>query len=314
MSRREAERTDLAWPVPDLAGVDSVSALLGREENTQAWLYYLFLAMPIAAIVVAGSRRARGRHDPDGRDASLVALGLMVLALSLLFLRGSLEARFGDMAPPVAVIGAALLATSTKPSPGRVPRSARSSAAIVVLIVTAACVWELQSVRTELLRAGFLTSPVAVARQADRISRELVALPAAMRGSPGASVSMQAAQYLHDCTRPTDRVLIVGFAPEVLVFAERRFAGGRATFVPGFYMDERYSLNAVARLEAESAPIALAEPEPYYAAFPLLADYLRSRYEDAGTLTVDGGRSLRVLAQRARAGRFVGQAGWPCFQ
>ena len=39
----------------------------------------------------------------------MLALAVMTAALSIVFLRGNLEARFGDMAAPVAVLGAGLM-------------------------------------------------------------------------------------------------------------------------------------------------------------------------------------------------------------
>lgn len=312
MSRREAQRTDLAWPVPVLSPAPSAAALLEREENTQAFLYYLFLAVPVIG-VVAGGRALRARGKGGDKAAALVALGIMTGALAALFLRGSLEARFGDMAPPVAVLGAGLAALIGQPGwRGGGVRAAAGLMALALFVLAAASIWALQSVRTELLRSGLLQSPLAVVRQARRVSAELAALPDAIREA-GASPSARAAAYLHACTMPTDRVLVVGFAPEVLALADRRFAGGRPTVIPGFYENPRYTRMTLRRLESESVPLVLAEPEPYYAAFPELVGYLRRNYDDRASIPVDGERELRVLARRGRVSRPYGPGKWPCF-
>ncbi len=312
MSQHESYLTRLNWPLADLTGADSVPALLAREENTQAWLYYLFLALPIAAIAIGVVHRGRRVPDTAGRNAALIALGLMTLVLSRFFLRASLEARFGDMAPPVAVTAAVLLATATARRGSRLlPWLARATAAVTVLIVTLSCVWVLQSVRSELFVSKLLSGPTAIAQRASQVSQELAGMPTTLRVS-GPTDRMEAARYLHDCTRPTDRVLVVAYTPEVLAFAERLFAGDRATFVHGFYADERYTRRAIESLARESVPIVLAESSPQYEENPLLANYLRSRYVEAGTVLANG-LPMRVLAQRAKTTRQFGSAGLPCF-
>ncbi len=314
MGQREAERTDLDWPVPELAGASSLGDLLEREANTQAWIYYLFLAMPVLALVVAASGWRPGRAGPPVvPPAAMLSLGLMTFMLSHFFLRGSLEARFGDMAPPVAVLGAGLLASACGGRHRRLlARVVTGGAAVLVLAVTGLSIWTLQSVRTELLAAKLTDSPAHLVERTRRISQELVALPAALRETDG-DARMGAAVYLNRCTDPDDRVLVVGYAPEALAFSERLFAGGRVSFLHGFYMDERYSRFAIAQLERHPAPIALADPEPYYRKFPLLPDYLVRHYEEAGMTSI-GGRPMRVLVRKGFAGRPTGPSGLPCFR
>lgn len=317
MSAREADRTDILWPVPSFDGVATVAAAFAVEANTEAWLYYVFLAIPVITVasVAIGWRRQRRL---DAADPALLALAVMTLMLSFVYLRGSLEARFGDMAPPVAVLGAVLLARGLGVGAAvgvRAPlrRAAAGAVTLVVLAVTGASIWHLQSVGTELAITGLSASPVAVVRRSLHVSSELSRLPAAVWAEPGDRRTQIAVQYLNRCTAPSDRVLMLAFAPDVLAFADRRFAGGRWSFIPGFYMDERYSTYAIQRLEAERVPLALAEPEGFYEEFPGLATYVRDRFAEVGTLTLDGDRTLRILADRNRRWHPYGPAGWPCF-
>jgi hypothetical protein len=314
MGQRESQRTDIEWPVPSMAPGDSVRAVLAREENTQAWLYYLFLAVPALGVGSTVIRLARRESDADGRRATVLALSAMTAVLCATFLRGSLEGRFGDMAPPVAVVGATLIAASV--GGGRRPlgwRVGRGALAAAIVVVTTVCVWSLQSVGAELARARLLDSPFEVATRAGGVSRELALLPNALRARPDASPSMQTADYLFRCTVPSDRVLVVAYAPEIFAFSERLFAGGRATFVPGFYADAGYEIHAVTRLERESVPLALADVEAETAEFPLVDAYLRTHFVDSGTIEIDGGRRLRLLAHRGLVGRPSGRDARPCF-
>src|SRR5688572_7817151 len=178
MGAREAQRTQIAWPVPELDVTASISANFEREANSEAWLYYLFVGLGWGAALAAALRLRRGA---DERDAAMLAIGLMTIPLSLFFLRGSLEARFGDMGPPVAIAAAWFCAIAVEGAHrGLVRRAVVGGLAIAVLGFSAVAIWSLQSVRTELLRAGLLTSPIAVVKQGVRISQELSGLPDAL--------------------------------------------------------------------------------------------------------------------------------------
>ena len=315
MGRREAERTDISWPTIDTSPLNGLSGWFELEANAEAWLYYLFLSVPLLALLLVWrQRRALTPTAP-----ALLAIAVMSVAVNQSFLRGSLEARFGDAAAPVAVLGAAVIVGGPR-RPGRfVIRGLRFATVAVILTGTTGAVWALGSVRSELGRSGLTRSPMAVARQAARVSNELGALPAAAWTEADPTPSVRAAQYLHQCTRPNDRILIMSYAPELLVLADRRFAGGRATTIPGFYEAAAYERVTMSRLRQESVPIVLTEDgaiyeDDYPASFPLLHAYLQREYEEAGALDVNGGHRLRVFARRGvpPASRF-GRDGWPCF-
>ena len=313
MGRRDAQRTSIAWPVPSIDITQTVTANVEREENTQAWLYYLFIAVAWLGPGLALARLRRGIAT-DVRDVPMLAVGVMTVLLTFYFLRGSLEARFGDMGPPLAVLSAWLLTMSAEGAHRPWLRRLTSAAVAALLLgVTAKAIWVLQSGRTELLRSGLLKSPVAVVVQGYRVSQQLAGMPDSLRGQDVSSPSGRAAFYLHECTRPTDRIMVVSYAPEVGGLSDRRFGGGRAMFQPGFFDEERYSRYLLDRLGRQSVPLVLAEDEPYYAGFPLLVDYLRQAYTEQGRIEIDGGRRLRVLARRGVPSRPFGPAGLPCF-
>lgn len=313
MSRREAQRTDLPWPVLTWPGFDSIGQVFEQEANAEAWLYYLFLLTPVLGVLLAVAALRRGGSRVEGTPAALLALSLMTFALAVFFLRGSLEARFGDLAAPLAVLAAGLAAIPIEPSfRGAAQRVLGGTVALALLAPTALAIWSLQSVRTELDRSGLSRSPLAVARQGQRVFAEMGRLPAGLRGGD-ASPSGRAAAYLRVCTGEGDRVMVVGYAPEVIALSERPFAGGRSIFLPGFYEHERYGLYLLDRLARQSVPLILAETEPYYAAFPRLPDHLRSKYVEAGTIPIDGGVQLRILARRGPSRGAYGPGKWPCF-
>ena len=108
--------------------------------------------------------------------------------------------------------------------------------------------------------------------------------------------------------------MVVTYAPEVGGLSDRRFAGGRAMFRPGFFDDERDSRFLLDRLARQSVPLVLAEDEPYYAGFPqargLPAADLHRAGADRNRRRTD---SLRMLAKVGVPSRPFGPAGLPCF-
>ena len=307
MSRNEYERTQIGWPVVTLDGL-SPFALFETDENAEAWIYYLFLIVPILVVGVAGWRR-RGRENTASETAALVAVSLMTAALWYSFLRGNLSARFGDMAPPVAVLAAWLLSRSIS-GPPSLRTVAAGASAMAAFALTVLCTSRTGSVVSE-LRTSRLLEPRHTFARLSQISTELAAMPRSLREAQAAD-RMQAADYLYRCTRPADRVLVVGYYTDVPAFAERLFAGGRPTFVVGFYADDRYMRETIARLESQSVPIVLGGAEVDYQEFHLLGDYLHARYDHVGEVSSTEG-PLRVFVRRGRNGTPTGPNGLPCF-
>ncbi len=314
MGQRETVRTDIGWPT---AVFDDVApdAWFAEEQNADAWLYYMFAVVPLVSLAAAALRTA-GRA-PLAHDPAILALAGMTLLVFPMFLRGNLAARFGELAPPVAVLAAALLGRSFARGVWRTPPIVRRSAAVVAVTALAGTTLAVATVGAwphELAQSGFTESPRAVAGQTARIFRELGALPASVWTDPEPQRSMLAAQYLNRCIAPDDRVFIASYAPEIIAFADRRFAGGRVTIVPGFYAEDTYGPVTMARLSARPPLVVLVEDD-YLFEFPRLREWLNREYVEGGVIDVDGGRTLRLLAsgRRTPAGTF-GAGGWPCFR
>jgi hypothetical protein len=309
MSRNEYERTRIGWPALSLDGVQSPMAVFATDNNAEVWIYYLFLAVPILAAGIAARRLIRD-GDREGHAAAVVALSLMTAALWYSFLRGNLAVRFGEMGPPVAVLAAWLLLLAVARGRAWSQRVLTASVALAVLLVTVACVWRLGSVAGE-LRTARLLEPLDVFARTQQISHDLAEMPRALREAEAAA-RMQAPDYLHRCTRPTDRVIAVGYYPDVPAFSDRLFAGGRVTFVVGYYAHERYMRETIAKLKSQSVPIVLAGFELDDPRFQMLNEYVRAHYADAGEVVSSTGR-LRVWARRGSSETSSGPNGLPCF-
>jgi hypothetical protein len=267
--------------------------------------------VPAVVFGVTAWKLIRGGSEPQAPAAALIALSLMTALLAHYFLRGNLAARFGDMGPPMAVLAAYLLFASTRRLTADWRRAlAGAAVAVAVFVITVLCTWQLASVSGE-LRTARLLEPADVFARARQVSQDLVTMPASLR-EVQAGERIQASAYLHQCTKPTDRVLVMGYATDVLAFSERLFAGRRASFFIGFYADERYEKETVASLQATSVPIVLGGDLLDDGRLPLIVNYLRSHYDEVGTVKYYASE-LRVLARRGLAAQPPGPGGLPCF-
>jgi hypothetical protein len=124
----------------------------------------------------------------------------------------------------------------------------------------------------------------------------------------------QAARYVAECTSPDDYLMVAAEAPEVNVFARRRFAAGQGALAMGLYTSPDDQRRALAKLAGQSVPIVLAEASRYQSEFvftyPLLADYISEHYRQAGT--IDGRFLVFVDASRTPK-RADPYSGLPCF-
>jgi hypothetical protein len=307
MSRAEYLRTRIEWPALSRDGVQSAIGLFATENNAEAWIYYLFIALPVLAAGIAAWQLVRDRQRD--RMVAILAVSVMTAALWYSFLRGNLGARFGEMGPPVAVLGAWLLSMTLAPSPW--PRRLLIGiSALVVTYVTVACIWRLGSVPGE-LRTSHLLEPQDVIARLRQISDELGAMPRSLRESEAAG-RMQASDYLYRCTKPTDRVIAFGYYADVLAFSDRLFAGGRATFVVAYYLDPLYTQEIVTRLRSQSVPIFLAGPDLDHDGYRLVADYVHEHYDNVGEVISSQG-PLRVWTRRGSSATTSGPNGLPCF-
>ena len=307
MSRAEYLRTRIGWPTLSYDDVQSAIGLFSTEHNATVWIYYLFLAVPVLAVVIAATQLVRdGQRD---RMIAIVALSVMTAALWYSFLRGNLGARFGEMGPPVAVLGAWLWSMTLAPAPW--PRLlVKGVSALAVMYLTVACIWRVGSVTGE-LRSSRLLEPQDVIARMKQNSVDLTAMPRSLRESEAAG-RMQASDYLHRCTKPTDRVIAFGYYADVPVFAERLFAGGRASFVVAYYRDPLYTREIIARLQSQSVPIVLAGPDLDHEGYRPVADYIRAHYDNHGQVISSQG-PLRVWTRRGLSGTPSGPNGLPCF-
>jgi hypothetical protein len=310
---RRTERIDLGF-VSHSENGQRLGALtfLSEEQNAVQWLYYVHFGVPIAVLGIVWWRR--DTLTADVRHA-LTAWAVMALVVAPLFLRGNTGARFGDMVPLTAALAAGVCAIEFRRHGSALLQASRVVIMVVIIGASMQSVWAVGNVMHELDVSGWLYSPQAVVSQAARRWTELGALPNAYwQGTPD-SPSIAAVQYLHACTRSLDRVLVISYQPELLPLADRRFAAGRASLIPGLLTDDDHQRQMVDTWNGQSVPIVLVEPaEEHVHEIPIVYKHLIERYVDRGPMPVNGGLALHIYADRTRTPTGVyGPQSWPCF-
>jgi hypothetical protein len=312
-TQNERRRTNLRWP--QFTAADGVNEFFADEKNAAAWLYYVSLLIPPLALAALFWAPTPPGLDARQMRAVVVSLALLAAVLNWFFLRGNLPGRIGDLGAPIAIL-AAWLATTARAAPRAVKTAAWTMTALV-LIPTALSIGTIGSVWHELDTTGFRDSFKKIGRRIYTVTTELAALPS---GGPVFAAAPNAADYLRACTNPTDHVLVIADAPEILAMAERPFAAGQITFRPGFFTLERDQQLMLERLRGQFVPVVLTdEEEPYLKNFaaqlPLIHAYVTQHYELVGELPALAGDPVRVLVRRGHpAARHYGDTGLPCFR
>ena len=319
LSQREAERTPLlGWPTFVLGSDVQATRLLADEANATAWLFYTtWLVAPIALLLVW----RQAQRSERSLWPAVAALAVTSLFAARFFLRGNITARLGDVGPLFACLFAYVChaATAGRAADTMLWRTARTAPVLVVLAGTIVSVGTIGSVGSQ-LRTGRLTGSWRDAWQHTQdVARELQADPQAEVDAAKEGDPLLLAQYLNRCTRPSDRIVLMAYRPELLPFAQRSFGAGRLSVIPTYVLNERYQREAVAWWEREQVPIVLVEFEAFYdgasTTAPIMRDFLLRQYIAAGIADPREGRPLKLFLRRDLTPKSsFGAASLPCLR
>ena len=289
-------------------------------------LFCLVYSLPLAAIGVVVYRRARRRESAGADEATRIfALACLTVLANIGMLRDPLDVRIPDVLVLPAIVGAWLVGAACSSHGWRWARlrdqwsallagdmSTRSvahavfrggSALAAILGLGAACVAaaSLGNLGLRIERAGFEEGvSAAILEGVADAHRELSTSPATVGWLVASSERIRSlVHYLHDCTRPIDRVFVSGFSPDVIFFSGRGFAGGHLMYVQGSHGSTRSQRQTVDRLRRQSVPIALlhADTGEYP---PRVADYFSEWYRPVATIDPASFQGLTVLVDRRR--------------
>lgn len=294
--------------------------------NAVAWLYYTLVVLPFVVALVWAWRFRSPVYDRARMRQTVPIVWPLVIMMALLavgFLsRGTTEARLADVTVPAGLLVAWLLC----PSNERVPHSGRTGRLAVLARVTAALVlvistWTigvLGAVTATADRSGFLDGPSKIADRGRTVRDTLSATPPVYSLVGHADTPFtRLALWVHRCTLPSDRLLVIGNMPELYFFSGRLMAGGHAWFVPGYGTSREAQAETLARIRSHRVPLVLTDTAlydtNYKPEFPLIDEFLRSAYSPAGTFPLGQHAGVNVLVARdARWTNTDAETGLPC--
>jgi hypothetical protein len=340
-AERERNRTPVVWPglfdnpegVSEEAkeGSGAGRAIAVVRDNYVAWMYYTEIALPLAALLVLMLSSTAFRPEWPEATAKLATVAVLAEILNAGFLRSPLEARLADPSVPHAILIAwlfvALVRLMTRrdllrPTLRAWPLAATARIAGAVAVVPLLAIVYI-SVSRELYdrldSAAVAESWSKAIERVDSIERTLdPTWPLERWIQPETPNPMRLAFYLRDCTKPSDRIFMQHYLPQVLALAQRGFAGGHADLRPGFFRTEEAQRLTIERLRHQSVPVAMLNTGDDYRnfrkSFPLISAYFDEHYVSAGERDIDGRFMVHLLVAKTAVptGRFE-LLDWPCF-
>jgi hypothetical protein len=299
-SAREAGRQWHVWPS------------LWGEQSAEAVLVYAFHALPAAAILAL----LVDRRQPFGETAArVIPVAVVGVLVNVSFIRDPLNTRLADAIVPAVMLGAWLMHrawTAGRWRPIAVP------VGVAIAAIVGSSILSVGKTAEELNRSGLLVSWLRIPEFLREVGGTLRSpLTPAQIPSTAATELLPFMTYAERCTDADQRLLVMGFLPEVPVLTRRAFAGGQSTFIPGYYGSDENQRLVLKRLRDEVVPFVLV-PGDYAReldqGFPAIMDYVHVRYMPFATLGEDPETGVQILLDRTlRALSQDAETGWPCF-
>jgi hypothetical protein len=293
----------------------SLDAHARASEFTVAWFY----ALPFLLLVATpwAARFLSNLATPP----RLAAFALLALIVDVGMLRNPFPARAPDAVVLAAIAYGCCVAMLWRAATAarmvwRLPLRIFTIALVIAVTTNVAGAGEFAE-RVNWL-AGQWTS-VRRARGAwDEARGELLSSPPLryFQDRP-AGVSLRLAAYVRACVPPSDRLLVLWFAPEIYYHSDRLMAQRHLVFAPAWSSlphEQRMTLEKVRRF---APPVALARlsalDRDARATYPGVVEYVDREYQRAGIIE-ESNEQYVVLARRDRLPlRTFGEQQWPCY-
>jgi hypothetical protein len=310
------------WPVWDRlrfhVGWFRFSLLPGIDQQIAAGAAAAMIvhAMPLLAALLAGPSLRR-LLPPAVTPRTLLLFAAFAVLVNLGLLRDPYESRVADVIVLPAILFGVFLAVLLRAD---YPAVARWSLRIVALVLMLLAVKSLAVAGDFGDRTRWLIGEgrsLARARGAwSEVAARLTASPPSRfwAGRTG-PLWVRFAEYARRCTAPTDRLLILWYAPEIHYDSDRLMAGRHIYFFSAFRDIEDEQRRELEKVTRFAPPIVLANRDNYNAAvtaFPALMRYVESTYVTAAAFDEDGDR-FSILVRKDSPPATDKATGWPCY-
>ena len=287
------------------------------REASQLWFLQLALLLPILLAISAGVGWLRAVHV--GRPVPVDCYLMLAAAAFLYAIERSLFRETSyvmTIIPLAAGLSARFLAWR---GAGLWPVTRLGLAVALWLVTAVSAVVYASSSR--------LFDPIGRVRAVPSLFAELLTSPPIDAYQPAAAARMADQQmwntgavdkgrlltrYLHECTRPEDRILVTGSTPyHITYYTNRRIAGGHVFWHHGWRSDPVREEQLLALLERQSVPFAFSTHDPVFAdlqRYPRIHQHFATHYAE-----LEGTNGLLLFDTRRGATSRFGRLGFPCF-
>jgi len=289
----------------------------GGLANSLPFLFWLCWVMPLAGVVLLRHGEAATATRMRAEAPKIAMVIALAVAVNLGFVRSPVVSRLPDVAVPHTILGAWLLAALWRRSAAVRGRAAIRVALVACAALTAVSVDAAFGTREHVRRTGLWMSPGELVRRLHEVADDLrEEAPELLPGTAQQLAPFLA--YVRECTADDDRLLFVGYEPELFVIARRGFAGGHMMFFGQFNAAPQDQALTVQRLARESVPFVLMPSANHVAfrnVFGEVARYVDANYRPMTSIGGDG-EAIDVLVERSRppAASLHPPTGWPCFR
>ena len=287
--------------------------------NAEAWLFWLFWSLPLVCGVVLCVRVARGVERWSGESAAVAGLVVLATLVNASFLRQTLQVRLPDVIVPAAALGSWVLGLCWVGRwRVRTLQVALQFTTTIVLIMSVAAISKIADLPGLFDETDIGRGPARAAEHAREVS-QLLGTRHRENLAPPSRVSralMPFVSYLDRCTSVSDRLMVTGEFPEVLVIAGRAFAGDGVVF-GSWYASVMQQERTVTQLHARPPLFVLhaGDYDGFRGRFGSIDAFVNGAYEPFAEVAVEGTNPVRILVQNDRvAARPDRETGWPCYR
>jgi hypothetical protein len=290
---------------------------LQGEANAEAWLFWLFWTLPVLCLAI-GARRLFGAQERwRGEVAVVLALAVMAMLVDSVFLRKILAERLSDAIVPAALLGAWALGL---PWAGhwrqRPVKRLAQAASIILVIVSAIAIGQVSTLGERYAYAGIGGGADGIRRHAVQVTNLLRLSHRQAAPSRYAHALVPFFEYLDRCTSRSDRLIVTGEFPDVVVASGHPFASDGVVF-GSWYSSSAHQARTLELLRLRPALFAIhmSGYDRFRERFTLIDEYIRQEYQLMGEVPVEGGDTIRILVHANRRVLVMdSKTGWPCFR
>ena len=185
---------------------------------------------------------------------------MLGVLFNVFLIRDNLDSRLGDVIVPGALLWAWMLRGAWQglfDRPIRIPALARATGWAVVMLSIWMSVDVYAGSINQLTATEMFSTPLHAARRLKGAIVNLRQDPLDQFAPAGSTGLRAVTGYINRCTAPTDRLLVLGYQPEMFFYADRRIGGGNAVFHANSGSAPRQQEIIVARLQRERVPVVV---------------------------------------------------------